>query len=247
MIIGNGLIANALKAIEFSNVIYFCSGVSDSTETRAVRYLRELSLLKSYLCLGLPIYYFSSIFQTPVEQKPYNLHKGYIEKLLLSDQSLKIRVVRLPQVGGGQGNPRQLLNFLTNSILRGEKFSVKKGAKRNFIHVHDLVKIIAYLSESLDSHPEENTVSRSFDVAAPETFDILEIISIIEEEVGKTALYCLDSGYFDNSFTYDSVFYDTMIRKGVVSRYTRAYGEHIVREHIRSIVGGGNAEKNSRV
>jgi hypothetical protein len=47
MIIGNGIIANAVRSYDREDIIFFASGVSNSLETRVSEFEREFSLLKT--------------------------------------------------------------------------------------------------------------------------------------------------------------------------------------------------------
>jgi len=44
MIIGNGLIGTEMKKIDIDDILFFCSGVSDSTETLKKLFQREIDL-----------------------------------------------------------------------------------------------------------------------------------------------------------------------------------------------------------
>lgn len=60
MIIGSGDIAQALKEIDMDNILFFASGVSNSSENRKEVYQRELSLLES-MDTNKHLVYFSSL------------------------------------------------------------------------------------------------------------------------------------------------------------------------------------------
>ena len=47
MVVGNGLIGTEMKKIDIDNILFFCSGVSDSTVTSQKLFQREIDLLNS--------------------------------------------------------------------------------------------------------------------------------------------------------------------------------------------------------
>ena len=44
MVVGNGLIGTEMKKIDIDNILFFCSGVSDSTITSQKLFQREIDL-----------------------------------------------------------------------------------------------------------------------------------------------------------------------------------------------------------
>ncbi|RXM60929.1 hypothetical protein BOQ60_23605 [Chryseobacterium sp. CH1] len=84
MIIGNGILANALKFYDKDDVIFFASGVSNSLEKEASEFEREISLLKSVVSQNpdKKFFYFStcSIYDPTKTGSPYVIHKLKIEK-----------------------------------------------------------------------------------------------------------------------------------------------------------------------
>ena len=47
MVVGNGLIGTEMKKIDIDNILFFCSGVSDSTVTSQKLFQREVDLLNN--------------------------------------------------------------------------------------------------------------------------------------------------------------------------------------------------------
>jgi len=84
MIVGNGMIATKFKRYEDQDdVLIFASGVSNSSETKDISFLRELEMVKS--CLDnfsdKRFIYFSSCSLEDIELKntPYHLHKKILK------------------------------------------------------------------------------------------------------------------------------------------------------------------------
>lgn len=138
MIIGNGLIARSIEPVNNENVILFCSGVSNSLETNANAFEREISLLQK--CNSeLPLVYFStiSIFNTNKSHSPYILHKLRCERLI--EQHFKrYYILRLPNMVALDGNPNNLFPYFYNSILNHSSVIIYKNAHRHLMHVSDL-------------------------------------------------------------------------------------------------------------
>ncbi|AZA87213.1 hypothetical protein EG349_10640 [Chryseobacterium shandongense] len=86
MIIGNGIMANALQPYDKEDVIFFASGVSNSLEKEASEFDRETTLLKSVISRNpdKKLIYFStcSIYDPTKSESPYVIHKLKVEKLI---------------------------------------------------------------------------------------------------------------------------------------------------------------------
>ena len=178
MIVGNGMLANALRPhfVEREGVVVFASGVSNSTETRAREFEREERLLTATLAGAPVLYYFSSCgVEDPVEiQRPYMQHKRRMEALVLA--SPNGRVVRLSQVVGPGGNPNTLTNFISERILSGEAFQVWTHAERNLIDVDDVARLVAAMAEDWPADTRVVSIAATHCVAMPhlvETFERL--------------------------------------------------------------------------
>ena len=86
MIIGNGILANAIRFYDREDVIFFASGVSNSLEKNPAEFEREISLLKSVMNQhpDKKLIYFStcSIYDASKTASPYVMHKLTIEKII---------------------------------------------------------------------------------------------------------------------------------------------------------------------
>jgi len=68
MIIGSGILANAVKLYDKEDVVFFASGVSNSLEKAPAEFEREISLLKSVISQNPDkklIYFSTSVFMIP--------------------------------------------------------------------------------------------------------------------------------------------------------------------------------------
>ncbi len=193
MIIGSGLIANALRqqGIAHSGVIYLAAGVSNSGETCPAAFEREFKLVRECLGMGMRLVYFSScsILDPTKADSPYVLHKKAVETLIR--QRGYAVILRLAQVVGPTKNPYVLTNYLFNRIDRGEPFQVWTHARRNLIDVEDVVRI----ADKIISDSTFDCITSNIASDAPVTS--LELVKIFEAVLGKKAQHTLvDAGGF---------------------------------------------------
>lgn len=139
MIIGNGDIANALTEIDCDDHVYFASGVSNSSETRASEFQRERDLLFN-LKDEKHIIYFSSLAIFYL-QTPYTQHKRQMEQCIRTwahSYSQHFTVVRLGNIDWGT-NPHTLINYLCARAQAGEQLEIQDTfryivSKDEFLH-----------------------------------------------------------------------------------------------------------------
>ena len=143
MIIGNGLIGTEMKKIDIDDILFFCSGVSDSTETLKKLFQREIDLFdditKNFeydkiIYFGSLPYLNNKIFlnhKENVENKIKTLNKKYI-------------IARLPTVVGKTGNSNNLIPFFVNSIKNSLPVNIHETF-RSVLDVSDLKRIVEYL------------------------------------------------------------------------------------------------------
>lgn len=138
MIVGNGDIASVLTDRE--EIIYFASGVSNSSEARESEYQREMKLL-----ISLPQYshvvYFSSL-SVFYSNTRYTIHKRRMEDLVKS-YFFPSTILRIGNIAWGT-NPHTLINFISNKIRTREPFEVQDVyryvlEKDEFLHWIDLI------------------------------------------------------------------------------------------------------------
>ena len=197
----------------FGGNILFCSGVSNSKTTAYEEFARECKLLKKWLCTAdnecKSLIYFStcSVYDSYSRNSPYVQHKLMLEALV-RDASEKNIILRLPQVVGIGGNPKQLLPYLIEVIRNKENFNLST-VERNLIYIDDLVfflrnylsskdftggtivfaakynvpiiKIVDYVSEYLDMVPSFSLTQVNQDFAIPVTDSVFEIIPALRE------------------------------------------------------------------
>lgn len=183
MIIGNGLLANALTPY-FSagdDVIIFASGVSNSSETRTQMFEREQRLLEHHLAHDRLLVYFStcSVDDPELKNSAYVLHKIAMEAIVRTNR--RHAIFRLPQVVGKTGNPNTLTNYLHQQVVSGRAFALWLHARRNLIDVDHVATIVHSLITS------QTVTQGTCNIAAPTSTSISELVSVFEEVLGFKA------------------------------------------------------------
>src|SRR4030042_1919037 len=118
MILGHGDIASVLTDRE--GMIFFASGVSNSSEMRESEYQREIDLLLRQDKNKRLVYFGSlSIFYSDTR---YARHKKQMEDLVKNNFEF-YTIIRMGNISWGN-NPHTLINFLKNKIKNCEQFEV---------------------------------------------------------------------------------------------------------------------------
>ncbi len=194
MIIGNGILANAVRSYDREDVIYFASGVSNSLEKNPAEFEREINLLQSTIekYPDHKLVYFStcSIYDPTKTDSPYVAHKVNVEKII-TEQCKSFIIFRVGNAVGRGGNPNTLINFLKNSILSENRFTIHSNARRILIGIDDIALFADRYLETLSN----TTVNLTY----PYQYSLSEILSHLENHLGKTAIYDnIDEGSFYN-------------------------------------------------
>ncbi|WP_126653255.1 NAD-dependent epimerase/dehydratase family protein [Chryseobacterium aureum] len=184
MIIGNGILANAVRSYDREDVLFFASGVSNSLEKNPTEFEREIRLLKSALeeFPDKKLIYFStcSIYDPTKKDSPYVIHKLNAEKLI-ADTCKNFIIFRIGNAVGRGGNPNTLINFLKNAILSENKFILHNNAKRILIGTDD---IALFIKQYIDEFNNE-----IINLTYPYQYSLPEILSQLEEYLDKKAVY----------------------------------------------------------
>ncbi len=186
MIVGNGMIARAMRNIDNNNLLIFASGVSNSLETDKKAYEREYNLLKEVVSKfpDKKLIYFStcSIYDAYRQQDMYVSFKLKIESFIKNNVS-KYIIFRVGNIVATGGNPGNLINFLTTSIVSNMKFTLFIGARRLLIDIKDVVKLVE-LYQSIFKN-------KIVDLYYPYQYSVFEIVRTIEKIYGIKGQYVL--------------------------------------------------------
>jgi len=137
-IVGNGDIASVLN--DKDGMIFFASGVSNSSEKNESEFNRELKLLLKQ-DKSKHLVYFSSlcIFYSDT---PYAKHKRKMEKTV-KKLFKKYTIMRFGNIDWGK-NPNTLINFFRNKIKNKEPLDIQNVyryiiSKEEFLHWIDMI------------------------------------------------------------------------------------------------------------
>ncbi|MGV0956539.1 NAD-dependent epimerase/dehydratase family protein [Empedobacter falsenii] len=183
MIVGKGLIANLFTEVDLDEVVFFASGVSNSSETRKGEFLREQNLVENTLANNpekLFVYFSTcSIYDSSKYNSLYVLHKLHIEEII-KQKAKHFLILRVSNAVGRGGNPNLLMNYISRQILNDQELVVHQQATRNLIDVEDVKNITMKYIASKDWN-------KIINVAYTENFNILEIIEVFEQILFKKA------------------------------------------------------------
>ena len=189
MIIGKGLIASQFYEFDTDEVVFFASGVSNSSENRKQEFLREQNLIEDTLKKypNQLFVYFStcSIYDSSKYNSPYVLHKLHIEEVI-KQNTANYLILRISNAVGIGGNPNLLMNYLYRQIITNQQLNVHQHATRNLIDVED-VKDIAL------QYIQSNRWNRIVNVAYAENYFIPEIVEAFEEILQKPAMKLMEN------------------------------------------------------
>lgn len=180
-VIGNGLLGRSFRGRALPRALYFCSGVSNSKETRASEFDRERDLLIG-ACDGVKEFssfvYFSSIM-APDRANQYFEHKYKMEELVKSLFPEKYLIVRLPQVVGMVNN-RTLFSEFVRRVQGRLPVLVQTNATRSLIDIDDVVRV----TNKLVDHGARGLVVNCM---PDEIVSVSDIVDFISDEIGCPA------------------------------------------------------------
>ena len=188
MIIGSGLLAHAFSRVflQREDVCIYAAGVSNSSCTDVREFEREHQRLEDALQQAIHVDAFV-YFSTCSVADPEARNMSYVQHKLAMEQVVRAHprnlILRLPQVAGKTLNPHTLLNFLYARISRSESFNLWSNAKRNIIDVDDAACITKQLIA------EKSVRNTTINIANVVTYPLIDIVSAIENFVGKHAVY----------------------------------------------------------
>ena len=146
LILGSGDIGTAIKesGIDRNDVIFFCSGVSNSKETDKKQFQREYRLLLEQ-DRGLHLVYFSTL-SIYYGDSDYVNHKKNME-MCIKKMFNKYTIIRIGNITWGN-NPNTIINHFRNKVKNGEYISIDDVNdyrflvdKKEFIHWLKLIPV----------------------------------------------------------------------------------------------------------
>lgn len=189
MIVGNGQLAQCFMSSDLDDVVFFASGVSNSSCIDPAQFLREKNLLLDTLNLHADkafVYFSSCALSAPEYPKnAYYRHKEEMEELI-SMYSPSYYIFRVPQLFGCLKAHPTLVNFLYNAIIARRKFIVYEDASRYVIDIDDVKQLVL----SFLQHSNANSI---IDLANPYRYKITELVRCFEVALDTKAIYELSS------------------------------------------------------
>lgn len=182
MIVGNGLIANALESYKSSNeVIIFASGVSNSAENNLDNFLREEKLLLDQVNKEGILIYFStcSIFDSTIKHSKYVLHKLKMEQLIESHFK-KYVILRLPTLIGKTGNSNTFFNTFIRKLIAAEELIIYNKATRYLLDVDDLPWIVDLMINQ--------KTNLKINVVFNNKASVLEIVKYLHQQLNSNSI-----------------------------------------------------------
>lgn len=189
MIVGRGLIAKQFLNVDSEKIIFFASGVSNSSEKDPLQFKREQNLIEETISNHSDklFVYFStcSIYDSSKYDSPYVLHKLHMEEIIKYNTKQYL-ILRVSNVVGFGGNPNLLMNYLFHQISNEKELFIHKKATRNLIDIEDVKDItLKYINS--------NFINRIVNVAYHSNFEISEIISSFEKILNKSSHKVLEN------------------------------------------------------
>ena len=190
MIIGNGLIAGSLLPYDRNDVTFIAAGVSDSKCNDPASFEREQQLVENTVKLNrerLVVFFSTYSINDPVmRQNLYVRKKIELEKYICTHCS-RYLIVRISNLVGHGGNPKNIFNFLFNNIVSGTPFSLWANSYRNLITTEDFALILNHIIE----FELEEKLNTTFNIINTLNFNVCDIVSEIEKNTGIAAKYDL--------------------------------------------------------
>jgi UDP-2-acetamido-2,6-beta-L-arabino-hexul-4-ose reductase len=225
MVVGNGMLAKAFeKYVHSENITIFASGVSNSNETDDTVFLREENLLKEHIRSKNQLIYFSScdaLYASKINKK-YYYHKLRMEELIKTETE-SFNVFRIPQIIGSTRNKMSLISFFINKIRNHESFEIWGNAKKNLIHVNDVVKIVSYI---IDNGLALNSIQN---IGNSNYYSLQELIESLENILNLKGDYrILDKGFIPD--------YDLSFSNDIAKKVNLDFHRHYLSDSLKEII-----------
>ncbi len=243
-VVGSGMLARAFAsaAATLPGVIVCAAGVSDSACADPAQFARERDLVGRLVARardagtvliylsGAPVYGDSAGIRRESDplrpRTPYGRHKVAMEELVAA-ASERWMILRLPNVVGPGGNPRQLVPWLVAGALAGT-LAVQEEATRDIIDVADVVDICA----GLLARGAENQV---LNVASGRSSPVWWLGERVSKALGATATVRREPGGIPQRFSVVRLS-DALPRRTLP--FPEDYHAEVIRRYAQSIANG---------
>jgi len=182
MIIGRGLLANALNEIDNEEYLFYANGISNSVLHQIPRNNFEINEIEEIADAngGRTFIYFSTaqVNSKSNLDRPYVQHKLFVEDLITKRFSKYLIIRTSNLVGNNLWNKHTLFNYLFNSLAVNEQITVNPVVTRNFLDT-------AHFTDLLKTYLDKYTANKIIEIVNPVSFTMDQIIKEFEEYFGK--------------------------------------------------------------
>lgn len=220
MIIGRGLLANALLDINEEKYLFYANGISNSVLSQIPRNnfeIEEIEKLAGKNADKIFIYFSTSQVNSELNHhRPYVKHKLLIEQLIPGRFSKYLIVRTSNLVGNNPWNPHTLFNYLDNALHSNEEIVVAFEAIRNFL---DADHFTALLQAYLNKHE----INKTIEIVNPISYTMQQIIDVFEKFFSKK--FNLQKSKSSNSFALFEL--NTSLSKELMKTEKLDFDNHI--------------------
>lgn len=177
MIIGRGLVANALANIDDDKYIFYANGISNSVLSQIPGNNFEIKEIEEWVHkIKDAVFIYFSTSQVNAEKnrhRPYVKHKLFIEQFIAAHfpKYLIIRTSNL--VGYNPWNGHTLFNFLYHALHNDEEIVVDFEAVRNFLDADHLVRLMVTYFNYFE-------INKTIEIVNPDSYTMHQIITEFE-------------------------------------------------------------------
>ena len=182
MIIGRGLLANAVNVIDSSEFVIYANGISNSVLSEITKdnfEIKELEAIAGNYPEKLLVYFSTSQVNSEKNYcRPYVKHKLSIEEFISKNFSRYLIIRTSNLVGFNPWNSHTLFNYLHHALTVNEPICVNPALIRNFLDVEHFVSL---LEEYISGYP----LNKIVEIVNPVSYSMSDIIHEFETFFSK--------------------------------------------------------------
>ncbi|CAN5338795.1 hypothetical protein BH11BAC5_BH11BAC5_30190 [soil metagenome] len=177
MIVGRGLLANALVVIDKDNYLFYVNGISNSVLSQIPGNnfeMKEIEDLTNEIGDRVFIYFSTSqVNSAKNSHRSYVKHKLFIEQLI-AERFAKYLIIRTSNlVGYNPWNTHTLFNYLYNALHTNEAIKVDYEVIRNFLDADHLVALV-------NTYLLNYEINKTIEIVNPDSYTMRQIIGVFE-------------------------------------------------------------------
>jgi len=182
MIVGRGLLANALEELDDESCLFYANGISNSILENIPKHnfeIQEIEEIAKKQQGELFIYFSTSQVNSKANHdRAYVKHKLYLENFIAHNFANYLIVRTTNLVGHNPWNTHTLFNYLYHAITVNQQIIVNPVLERNFLDVSHLVSL-------LKKYLEEYERNKIIEIVNPISFTMGEIVNKFENCYSK--------------------------------------------------------------